>query len=51
MINVLFIYPLIYMVVIINEYKVLETIKDCFILIAGIFMVIILLTVEAFNDN
>ena len=43
MINVLFICLLIYMIVIIHEYKRLETIKDCFILITSIFMVIILL--------
>ena len=44
MINTLFLCLLIYMIVIIREYKRLETIKDCFILIISIFMVIVLLT-------
>ena len=43
MINMLFLCLLIYMVLIIHEYKRLETINDCFILITSIFMVIIVL--------
>ena len=43
MINMLFLCLLIYMTLIIHEYRRLETISDCFILITSIFMVIILL--------